>query len=87
MLFLRLHVSSLAVPVGILAMFVSRGSLIQRFFVIVAILLLGRSAILFHFCSRLRNRSVMLLAGRYFLFLSHRMPLSLVVGRFIFVRG
>jgi hypothetical protein len=72
-LLLRIHVSGLAVPVRILAMVVSRGSVLRGFFVVAVILLLGRLAVLFHRCFRLRSRLVLLLAGWLFLFLSHGM--------------
>jgi hypothetical protein len=67
-----MHVSGLAVPVRILAMFVSRGSALRGFFVVVVILLLGRLAVLFHRCFGLR-RCLVLLAGWLFLFLCHGM--------------
>jgi hypothetical protein len=68
-----MHVSGLAVPVRILAMVVSGGSVLRGFFVVVAISLLGRSAVLFHRCFRLRSRLVLLLAGWLFRFLYHGM--------------
>jgi hypothetical protein len=71
-LLLRMHMSGLAVPIRILAMFVSRGSALRGFFVVVVILLLGRLAVLFHRCFRLRRRLV-LLAGWLFMFLCHGM--------------
>jgi hypothetical protein len=72
-LFLRMHVSGLTVPVRILAMVVSGGSVLRGFFVVVVILLLGRLAVLFHRCFRLRSRLVLLRAGWLFLFINHGM--------------
>jgi len=54
-------------------MVLSGGSVLRGFFVVVAILLLGRLAFLFHRCFRLRSRLVLLLAGWLFLFLCHGM--------------
>jgi len=85
-LLLRLHVSGLAVPVRILAMVVSGGSVLRGFFLVAVILLLGRLAALFHRCFRLRSRLVLLLAGWLFLFLYHVMSPQKVVGPFIFLR-
>ena len=68
-----MHVSGIAVPVRILAMVVSGGSVLRSFFVGALILLLGRLAILFHRCFRLRSRLVLLLADWLFLFLYHGM--------------
>jgi len=81
-----MHVSGLAVPVRILTMVGSGGSVLRSFFVVVVILLLGRLAVLFHRCFRLRSRLVLLVAGWLFLFLSHGMSPSTVVGPFIFLR-
>jgi hypothetical protein len=66
-----MNVSGLAVPVRILAMVVSGGSMLRGFFMVVAILLLGRLALVFHRFFRLRNH---LLLARWLLqFLCHRM--------------
>jgi hypothetical protein len=43
-----MHVSGLAVPVRILAMVVSGGSVLRGFFVVVVISLLDRLAVLLH---------------------------------------
>jgi hypothetical protein len=72
-LLLRMHVSGLAVPVRILAMFVIGGSVLRGFFAVVVVLLLGRLALLFHRCFRLRRRLELLLAGWLFMFLCHGM--------------
>jgi hypothetical protein len=68
-----MHVSGLAVPVRILAMIVSGGSVLRGFFVLAVILLQAPLAVLFHRCFRLRSCLVGLLAGWPFPFLCHGM--------------
>jgi hypothetical protein len=62
-----MYVSRLAVPVCILALIVSGGSVLLHFSVLVVILLLNRLAVLFHCCFRLHSRLGLLLAGWMFL--------------------
>ena len=70
-LLLRMHVRNLAVSVRILAMIVSRGSVLLRLFVVAVIVVMGCLAMVMGRRLMLRSRMVMMLAGDVPLFLCH----------------
>jgi hypothetical protein len=71
MLLLRMHVCGLGVPVRILAMVLSRGSVLLRFFMISVIVVMGRLAVVMRRRLMLRSGIVMMFAGSVSLFLCH----------------